>query len=139
VQSQRDTGIFHQNISYWLLKGLDELNGFDIIHTDLKPENVALVLEPEDYPENRNISQYMEKKERFLLFSLEVSMLYTIFHKVIKFEPLYKIFFDSDDKTKEIISFLKYCTINKTLLKFLQPPFRDKTVEKCKHVVYSRE
>ena len=132
MQLAGDPGILIQNISSWLLKGLDELNGFDIIHTDLKPENVALVLEPEDYPENRNISLYMERKERITLFTLEVALLTSIFQKVVKFEPLYKILFNSQNKKTEIISFLKYCTMNKSLLQFLKPPFRDKIVEKCR-------
>lgn len=123
---QGNPGETDQNIAYWLLRGLDELNSFDIIHTDLKPENVAIVLEPEDYPENRNISLYLEKDVRWKLFCLEVAILTIVFHKIVKFEPLYKILFNSDDKKNEVVSFLKYCTENRSLLDFLQPPYREK-------------
>ena len=132
----RNQSKINQNISKWLLKGLEELNSFDIIHTDLKPENVAIVLEPNDYPENRQINLYMEKKERYFLFCLEVSLLTIIFHKIVKFEPLYKILFNSDNKTNEIISFLQYCIENRSLLKFIQPPYREKVIEKSKIIYF---
>ena len=132
MQYQGNPGEPDQNIAKWLLKGLEELNGFDIIHTDLKPENVAIVLEPEDYPENRNISLYMDKEVRLKLFCLEVTILTVIFHKIIKFEPLYKILFNSADKKNEVVWFLKYCTEHRSLLEFLQPPYREKLYKESK-------
>lgn len=88
---------------------------------------MAIVLEPGDYPENRDISLYFEREIRWKLFCLEVSMLTVVFHKIVKFEPLYKILFNSDDKKNEVVSFLHYCTENRSLLDFLQPPYREKT------------
>jgi hypothetical protein len=117
---------------------LEELNSFDIIHTDLKPENVAIVLEPEDYPENRIINDFLDKTERHLLFTIEVALLTAIFHKIVKFEPLYKILFNSNNKGSEILSFVKYCTENKSLLDFIQPPYREKVFKNCKFFITKR-
>jgi hypothetical protein len=114
---------------------LEELNSFDIIHTDLKPENVAIVLEPEDYPEDRIIKDFLDKKERKLLFTMEVSMLLVIFNKIVKFESLYKILFSSNKKGNDVLLFLKYCIQNKCLLDFLQPPYREKVLKYCKLIL----
>lgn len=81
----------------------------------------------------------MEKKERYLLFCLEVTLLTIIYHKIIKFEPLYKILFNSEDKTNEVINFLQYCTLNKSLLKFIQPPFREKIIEQGKSLFFNNK
>jgi hypothetical protein len=108
---------------------LEELNSFEIIHTDLKPENVAIVLEPEDYPENKIISSFPDQTQRYLLFTMEVALLTIIFHKIVKFEPLYKVLFNSHSKGNEVISFLKYCTNNRSLLDFFQPAYREKVMK----------
>ena len=111
---------------------MKELNNFEIIHTDLKPENIAVVLEPDDYPENRIFKEFFNNTEIYLLFTIEIALLVVIFYKFVKSEPLYELMFKSLSKKQEIDSFLKYCVDKKLLLEFLKSPFRENILKICK-------
>lgn len=105
------------------------------MHTDIKPENVAVVLERGDYPEHRHIGSLLDQKLRHSLFTLEVSLLNAVFNKIIRKEPLYELVNNPKKSPTKLVEFLEYAVTNKSIIKLLQPPFRARVLEACKETV----
>ena len=125
-----------KNIAKRLLQGLKELNSFDIIHTDIKPENVALVLERHDFTSDQIISQNLSQERMNYLYGMEIALICIFFYKILKTENTFEIFFD--EKIEEgAKNFTGFCLENRKCVKFFQPPFRKRMLEEGKDRIIS--
>ena len=109
---------------------MKELNKFKIIHTDLKPENVAVVLEPEDFPNDPYYDKKFTHSRIQWLTYVEIAVIIIFYHEILRSDDMFEVFFDKKDHTTNIKGFLRHALKNRKLVKFFEPPLREKVLEK---------
>jgi serine/threonine protein kinase len=112
--------------------GLREIHKLGIIHTDLKPENIAIVLEEEESLKKGSIGSFLDLKHRNSLFIFEVVLLTLIFNIIFRQEVFFGFMKEVFDHEKFLLDFLRQTTKKKLLLKLLKPPYRSRIWQKCK-------
>lgn len=100
-------------------------------HTQVRPENVAVVLESRDFPELRNFGSIIGSEEEILLFVAEVTVLAKVFRLLRDSNALFSALFAEKSRAELEAFFFKFCVQHRSLADFLQPPFRVPVLGVC--------
>lgn len=134
TESARNQGKPDQNVATDVLKALIELRTMGYMHTQVRPESVAVAAKSQDLREYPDLIERFQFCQILVFFTLQVTLLAMIFHKIMVDDPIYKIFCAKRNVSKELVRFLETNILQNTLLVVLKSDLRPRIMKLCEDI-----